>query len=143
VLVPAVLGLGLATWAMPCLPTGGIQSGLFTVPVLGAGVWIEFEQGDPDYPVWVGCFWGSAGEVPAMSRLVPPAVPGITMQTPTQTGLVVTDMRGPTGGVMLKDASLGTILINDLGIIIQNGKGASIELIGNAVFINKTALVIT
>ena len=26
---------------------------------IGAGVWIEFEQGDPDYPIWTGGFWGS------------------------------------------------------------------------------------
>jgi hypothetical protein len=38
------------------------------VPPIGSGVWIEFEQGDPDYPIWVGCFWGSgrrgAGALP-------------------------------------------------------------------------------
>src|SRR5262249_39933857 len=45
------------TWAMPCLPVGGIQNGMFTVPPIGAGVWVEFEQGDPDYPIWVGCYW--------------------------------------------------------------------------------------
>ena len=31
----------------------------------GANVWVEFEGGDPDYPIWSGCFWGT-GEVPAM-----------------------------------------------------------------------------
>jgi hypothetical protein len=27
------------------------------LPEVGSPVWIEFEQGDPDYPVWVGCLW--------------------------------------------------------------------------------------
>ena len=27
----------------------------------------RFEQGDPDYPIWTGGFWGSAAEVPALA----------------------------------------------------------------------------
>jgi len=38
--------------------------GLFFLPPKGANVWVEFEGGDPDYPIWSGCFW-SDGEVPA------------------------------------------------------------------------------
>ncbi len=59
-LVPDVSGLLPSNWAMPCVPFAGKQSGVYVVPQIGAGVWIEFEQGDPDYPIWVGCFWGSA-----------------------------------------------------------------------------------
>src|SRR6185312_8204491 len=64
VMVPDVSGLIPSSWAMPCVPITGKQSGVYAVPQIGAGVWIEFEQGDPDYPVWVGGFWGSAAEVP-------------------------------------------------------------------------------
>ena len=70
--VPDVTGLAPASWAMPCVPVAGIQNGLFVVPMIGSGVWVEFEKGDINYPVWVGCFWGSASEVPAMARLTPP-----------------------------------------------------------------------
>ena len=42
-------------------PVAGINTGVFTVPQIGAGVWVEFEQGDPDYPIWVGGFWGTRG----------------------------------------------------------------------------------
>ena len=59
---------------MPCLPVAGINTGVFTVPPIGAGVWIEFEQGDPDYPIWVGGYWGTAAEVPALAHAVPPGV---------------------------------------------------------------------
>lgn len=62
--VPAVLGAGTLSWAMPCTPYAGNQVGLFTVPPVGANVWVEFEGGDPDYPILGGCFWGT-GEVPA------------------------------------------------------------------------------
>ena len=111
--------------------------------MVGAGVWIEFEQGDPDYPIWSGCFWGSAAEVPALSHLVPPAVPGITLQTALMNGIVVSDVPGPTGGIMLKSTTGATIIVNDTGIYIQNGKGASIVMVGPTTTINAGALVVT
>ncbi|MBD0260134.1 MAG: hypothetical protein ICV83_30825 [Cytophagales bacterium] len=54
--VPAVLN-DLEVWAMPCLPYAGEHVGLYAVPEPGAGVWVEFEGGDPSYPIWVGGFW--------------------------------------------------------------------------------------
>lgn len=62
--VPDVLGDGTLSWAMPCLPGAGPNVGLFTVPPVGANVWVEFERGDPDYPIWSGGFW-NAGDTPA------------------------------------------------------------------------------
>jgi hypothetical protein len=59
-LVPEVLGLLPSTWALPCAPYAGMLAGLFAVPQIGSGVWIEFEAGDPSRPVWSGCWWGSA-----------------------------------------------------------------------------------
>jgi hypothetical protein len=142
VIVPDVSSLIPSTWAMPCLPTGGLQSGIFTVPLIGAGVWVEFEQGDLDYPLWTGVFFGSAAEVPLLAKLVPPGVPGITLQTPLQSGIVISDVPGPTGGIMLR-SGLASIIVNATGIYIQNGAGASIVMTGPAVTINTGALVIT
>jgi uncharacterized protein involved in type VI secretion and phage assembly len=142
-MVPDVLGLTPSTWAMPCAPVAGIQTGTFHIPPIGSGVWIEFEQGDPDYPIWTGGYWGSAAEVPALARIVPPAVSGFTMQTTLQNGLVVSDVPGPTGGIMLKSTTGATIIVNDTGIYIQNGKGASIVMTGPTVTINAGAMVIT
>lgn len=143
VMVPDVSNVIPSTWAMPCLPVGGIQMGIFTVPPIGSGVWIEFEQGNPDYPIWTGCFWGTAAEVPALARTVPPAVPGITLQTTLQNGIVVSDMPGPTGGIMIKSTTGATLIVNDTGIYIQNGKGASIIMVGPTVTVNQGALVVT
>jgi len=140
--VPDVTGLVPGTWAMPCVPIAGIQNGMVALPIIGSGVWIEFEQGDPDYPVWVGCFWGSAADMPALSRGTPPAVPAITLQTPLLNGLTVSDLPGPTGGIMLKSPTGAMIIVNDTGIYLSNGKGASITLIGPTVTINNGALVV-
>jgi hypothetical protein len=134
------------SWAMPCLPIAGKQEGVFMVPQIGAGVWVEFEQGNPDYPIWVGGFWGSAAEVPALA-LVPPAIPpgqNIVVQTTAQNTLVLSDS-APTpvsGGIVLKSTTGAMIVVNDSGIYIQNGKGASITLIGPTVTVNMGALVV-
>lgn len=141
--VPDVHGETPSTWAMPCVPVAGIQTGFFTTPPIGAGVWVEFEQGDPDYPIWVGGFWGEAAETPTLANTVPPALFGITMQTTLQNGVVISDTPGPTGGIMIKSAAGATLIVNDTGIYIQNGKGASITLVGASVAINETALVVT
>lgn len=143
VIVPDVSNFVPTSWAMPSLPVGGIQMGIFTVPMIGASVWVEFEQGDPDYPIWTGCFWGTAAEVPVLSHLVPPALSGITLQTTLQNGIVINDLPGPTGGIMLKSTTGATLIVNDTGIYIQNGKGASIIMVGPTVTINAGAMVIT
>lgn len=140
--VPDVTGLMPATWAMPCVPVAGVQNGMFALPMIGSGVWIEYEQGDPDHPIWVGCFWGSAAEVPALARLTPPVMQAITFQTPLQNGLTISDLPGPTGGIMLKSATGATLIVNDTGIYIQNGKGASLTMLGPTVTINAGALTI-
>jgi uncharacterized protein involved in type VI secretion and phage assembly len=56
VMVPAVLG-SLEVWAMPCVPYAGAKVGFYSLPEPDTGVWVEFEGGDPSYPVWTGCFW--------------------------------------------------------------------------------------
>jgi len=143
VLVPDVSQVLPTTWAMPCMPVAGLQMGIYHVPPMGAGVWIEFEQGDPDYPVWVGCYWGTAAELPAVTHMTPPGVDQVVVQTTLQSALVVTDLPGPTGGIVLRSPTGATLIVNDTGIYIQNGKGASITLIGPAVTVNAGALVVT
>jgi uncharacterized protein involved in type VI secretion and phage assembly len=43
---------------MPCVPYAGDSVGFFALPENGTGIWVEFEAGNPNYPIWVGCFWG-------------------------------------------------------------------------------------
>jgi hypothetical protein len=139
-IVPDVSGLIPTSWALPCVPIAGKQSGVYVVPQIGAGVWIEFEQGDPDYPIWTGGFWGIVAEVPALALAGVPASPSIVLQTALQNAVVISDLPGPTGGIMLKSTTGASIIVNDTGIYIQNGKGASITMIGPAVNINNGAI---
>jgi uncharacterized protein involved in type VI secretion and phage assembly len=142
VMVPDVSGFIPTSWAMPCVPLAGKQMGTFVVPQIGSGVWVEFEQGDPDYPIWVGGFWGIAAEVPVLALAGVPGNPNIVLQSMLQNTLVISDLPGPTGGIMLKSTTGATLIVNDTGIYIQNGKGASLVMVGPTVTINNGALVV-
>jgi uncharacterized protein involved in type VI secretion and phage assembly len=141
-IVPDVLGPTPTSWAMPCVPIAGKQMGTYMIPQIGAGVWIEFEQGDPDYPIWVGGYWGIVAEVPVLALAGNPASPSIVLQTSLQNSIIVSDLPGPTGGIMLKSTTGATLIVNDTGIYIQNGKGASLIMVGPTVTINAGAMVI-
>jgi uncharacterized protein involved in type VI secretion and phage assembly len=143
VTVPDVQGLAPSSWAMPCFSFTGKQMGEWALPQIGAGVWVEFEQGDPDKPIWSGCFYGSAAEVPALALAAPPVTPNIVIQSQGQNTLMISDVPGPTGGILLKARSGALISISDTGITISNGKGATITLVGTSVSINPPALVVT
>src|SRR5271156_3908527 len=145
--VPDVLGDVPSSWALPCVPVAGIQAGVFVVPPIGSQVWVEFEQGDPDYPIWTGGFWGTVADVPVFAT-APPAIPpgqNICIQTPAQNMLLVSDAAPTpvTGGIVLKSTSGAMIVVNDTGIYISAGPGlASINLIGPVVNINLGALTV-
>jgi len=130
------------SWAEPCIPVAGLNSGVFTVPPLGAGVWVEFEQGDPDHPIWVGGYWGSAAETPVNAKAVPPLVDGFTIQTTLGNTIQVSDVPGPTGGIRLQTTTGAMISVSDVGITISNGKGAVLTMVGPAVDINAGALTV-
>ena len=67
--VPRVLGDTETTgWALPAFAYGGAsEQGFFAVPDVGAGVWIEFEEGHLSYPVWSGT-WYTSGAVPESAK---------------------------------------------------------------------------
>lgn len=141
-IVPDVTSLLPTSWALPCVPMAGPQAGQFILPPIGAAVWMEFEQGDPDYPIWTGCFWGSVAEVPALALAAPPSIQPIVLQTIGQNTLMISDVPGPTGGILLKSTTGALIAINEVGITISNGQGATILLTGPTVTINEGALAV-
>src|SRR5258708_21504416 len=117
--VPDVLSLLPPTGAEPCIRRAGPRGpgmGSYFVPPIGAGLWVEFEYGDPSRPIWVGCRWGQSAPVPPLAMTGLPTSPNIVLQTLGQNSLVVSDLPGPTGGIMLKSASGGTPIVNDTSI---------------------------
>ncbi len=135
--VPDVMGDGDSGWALPAAPFGGSAAGFFALPSVGSGVWIEFEHGDPDFPIWSGSWWGAATDVPP-DLLVPP-YQKLLIQTAGGHSITIDDTPG-VGGITLKTSTGQKISLSALGIEISNGMGASIKLQGPSVSVNDGAL---
>lgn len=142
-IVPDISSVIPTTFAEACVPLAGPTGppmGVYMVPPVGAGVWIEFEHGDPNKPIWTGCRWGGQSDVPPLAHIGPPGIPNIVIQTVGQNAFIINDTPGPTGGIMLKSTSgASTIIINDTGITI-NGLTVTINGVVN---INNGALAVT
>jgi len=134
--VPAVLGDGRMSWAMPSVPYAGQGLGFFAIPPVGTNVWVEFEAGDTAYPIWSGCFW-STGQTPALPALAEKKV----LKTDTAT-LTLDDTPG-AGGISIETIAGMKIVVNTVGIEITNGQGASLKLTGPQVSVNGGALEVT
>ncbi|RZQ60041.1 phage baseplate assembly protein V [Amycolatopsis suaedae] len=128
-LVKVSEGLGElpAFWAEAATPLAGLQSGMFVTPQPNAGVWVEFEKGDLGSPVWTGFWAGSQLDTPAEAHLSP-GVPSVVLATSPLNVISINDKPGPApGGIMLRHGT-AFIAINDTGIQISNGQGATIIL---------------
>lgn len=146
-MIPDVLGAVPSTWAEACTPLAGPTGppmGAYLVPPVGAGVWVEFQHGDPNLPIWVGCRWGAAADVPPLARVGNPLSPNIVFQSAGQHTMMVSDAppTPATGGLVLKSAGGAMIVVNDSGIYISNGRGAMITMIGTVIDFNQGAMTV-
>ena len=119
--VPSVLGEQNTGWALPSLPFGGkTNQGLFMIPEVDAQVWVEFEEGNVDKPIWVGVFWQQESDTPEEAALDEPTTRII--RTPSGHVLQFDDADGeeqfrlahPAGTEMTIDSE-GTVVIEDAG----------------------------
>lgn len=128
-------------WATPCAPFGGSGTGMFALPPTGASVWVEFEHGNPDHPVWSGSFWQTTTEVPPDMLTLSPHQ-RVFFKTAGGHSILVDDTPG-IGGITLKTSTGQKIVLNAQGIEIDNGMGSSIKFTGPQVSINGGALEVT
>ena len=105
--VEDLLGSVSTVWVEPSAPLAGMGSGAYVVPLEGSGVWVQFVNGDPDRPVWTGFWRGDSGDVPTAAQAAPPGTPQIVLGTPGQNVLLISDLPGPEGGIILQFASPG------------------------------------
>jgi uncharacterized protein involved in type VI secretion and phage assembly len=127
-LVPAVLGEIPTGWALPCAPMAGMNAGFFSIPAPGSGVWIEFEAGNTDYPVWTGGYW-AAGEAP----MTPPgsaanwmgktwrSVSGLTI-TLDDSGQKVTVADASAQNLLEIDVVSGTVTLKGLSRVVADAQ---------------------
>jgi hypothetical protein len=118
--VPSIFGTQLQVWARPCFPYGH-----FFVPPVGAQVWVEFEAGDPQYPIWTGA-WYPEANTPEESRVTPPE--NRVIQTASGHTIELDDTAGhPRITIRHKDNSF--VAIDDKGsVVIANKNGSTLYL---------------
>lgn len=142
---PTVLG-DLEAWAMPCVPYAGPDVGFLFLPDPGTGVWLEFEAGDPSYPVWSGFFW-DAGQSPpttpgATTKVIRTRAVTLALDDDVPEIRIAVDGRGVlTVGddiVLARSAAMVTVTHN--GVTIESGSGAQVTIEGPGVSINDGAL---
>jgi Type VI secretion system/phage-baseplate injector OB domain len=130
--VPAVFGDNETGWALPSAPYGGSGVGIFFIPPVDANVWIEFEEGNSEVPIWSGCFWG-IGEAPKI-----PAIPDIKVIKTDFATITLNDLPG-AGGVTIETTNGLKIVMNITGIELNNA-AAKIKLTPASVSVNDGAL---
>jgi len=144
--VPSVLGDAESGWALPSLPFGGLaDQGLFTMPELDAQVWVEFEAGNVDQPIWTGTFWQEAGDPPAESAKLPPTTrvlktpAGHTLQFDDEAGKEKFRLAHPAGTELSVDEKGTAVLTDARGntltldaeagqVVLEDARGNSITL---------------
>lgn len=140
--VPDILSIEPCIWAESASPLAGPQMGMYFVPPTNAGVWVEFQNGDPNFPIWTGCWRGSELDIPQAVLDAPPGVPPIVTQSLTQNKIIISSVPGK--GIILETAlgELGPrIELDATGITISAGQGM-ITIKGSLVNINDGALTI-
>ncbi|MEX1362884.1 MAG: phage baseplate assembly protein V [Nannocystaceae bacterium] len=134
---PLVFGVGVLAWAMPCVPFAGMGEGFYMLPQIGTQLWVEFERGEANLPIWSGCFWGP-GQLP--TNAISPTTRTIKTLT---TELTLDDALGVTVQVMPPTVPAPCVIrINATGIEISMG-AASVKLDPAKVDINNGALEVT
>lgn len=119
--VPSVLGEQLTVWARPCLPYGH-----FFIPPVGTKVWVEFEAGDTQYPLWVGT-WYPSGATPPQAELTPPD----NRVVHTQSGHLL-ELNDAEGTLTVTCASGATLTLDkNGGATLKNQEGSLLELNGH------------
>jgi hypothetical protein len=106
------------------------------IPPVDALVWIEFENGHWDHPIWSGCFWDD-GQAPAS-----PAVAEMKVLKTDSATITINDQNG-SEGITIETTSGQKIKLTATAVEIDNGNGATIKLSGPTVKINDQALEVT
>jgi uncharacterized protein involved in type VI secretion and phage assembly len=118
--VPAVWRGADPIWARPCFPPGH-----FFTPPVGAHVWVEFEGGDPGYPLWVGV-WFARDKVPPEAALEPPT--SRVIQTPSGHTVEFADKNGKER-ILVRHKADAFLSIDENGsVVVGNATGSLVYL---------------
>lgn len=141
--VPNILGNDVVTgWAMPCAPYGGANDqGFFAIPEIDAGVWVEFEMGDLEYPIWVGTYWskpGGASEVPKPEDTQSPPSRKI-IRTVKGNSIELEDKDNEETITITEKTNSNKITMDSNGIVVEDANN-KIELTSSGVTITSSKI---
>lgn len=122
-------------WASACVPyagqkVSGKQTGFFAVPPDASHIWIEFEGGNPDFPIWVGCQW-IANQTDSAE-----AAPDVVV---LRNGAGSITMSESSGEIILEAADSTTVTIGSGGITLE-GTEINFSANGSVVSISASGL---
>jgi hypothetical protein len=102
-------GAPLVVVAEACTP----YPGFYAIPPIGSGVWIEFEEGDLERPIWTGCWWRAGELLTILSPDLPPPDP---LTAPSTVVFAVSPARTPgaPSTARLKLSAAGTVTLESL-----------------------------
>jgi len=141
VAVPSVLGT-VTKWAWPSVPYAGAGVGFYSLPDPKTLVWVEFEAGDPSFPIWSGCFWAD-NELPddndanikiwktkKVTARIDDGADELLMEVTSGSSVTLaTDVSLESGGGshtvgaagVVSSKGLGKVDVNDAGVVVNNG----------------------
>jgi uncharacterized protein involved in type VI secretion and phage assembly len=129
--VPSVLGGQTSDWALPCFPFGGGAGfGWFAVPPVGAQLWLEFEEGDLQRPIWTGTFHQQGADVPAAAALQDPTT--YLLRTPGGSALELVDKAGNEQLALRHPKKAQIVIDRDGSVTLTDAQGATLVLDANA-----------
>jgi hypothetical protein len=138
--IPSVLGPDVVSgWAMPCAPYGGHAGcGFFFIPEVDDGVWVEFEGGLLEYPVWVGTFWAKPG---GTTEVPPPA----DSQNPPTSKIIKTlkhtiELADGSEAIFISDSQKNKVTLDANGVLVEDGNGNKIKLESGGVTVESKAI---
>ena len=136
-------GTPLPVVAEVCTPYAGTNAGFFAMPPPGAGVWIEFEEGDINTPIWSGCWWPTGQLALSLGVTTPLATLPVVLQSTLGNRLVLSAVPGDCVVLETELGEVGPrIVISTVGIKLSVGELAAVELGVEGVKINGSALTV-
>jgi hypothetical protein len=130
---PDVLG-DAKVWATPSSQYAGSSVGILAVPPKGAKVWVEFERGETELPIWSGGFW-LLGQTTAMGvtsadiKMIKTGAITMTLNDTSSSGGFTLDVGSPAVSTAMK------IVCDANGMVLSFGTAAKITLDSNGILL--------
>lgn len=131
--IPSLFEDNESLWCRPAVPFAGPSHGLYLIPEVDDGVWVEFEAGDPNRPIWAGCWW-SQNELPE-----PNTSRARVLATSSGLKLVLDE---DAKKIQLLHSGGGELTMTDSEIVIKLGQ-SSIKITSSEINLNNGMVKVT